>query len=152
LSLNALVYLDGLVSHALSLGYFERVNTHEPKSAPGPGLTVALWAQELIPIPILSGLAVTAGRLVFTGRVMQNALMQPPDMIDPRMIEAVDAWMAALTGDFTLGSTLMEVDLLGSYGEPLFARAGYLNQDGKIFRVFDVNIPLIISDLWTQAA
>ena len=145
--------LDGVVSHAMASGWFEKVNQHEPKNAPGSGLTAAVWLQQLDPVSRRSGLNSTTGKLTFQLRIYQNMLSQPEDAIDPRMIQAADALFAAFSGDFTLGDTVAAVDLLGlSDGVPLSGRAGYLNQDGKIFRIFDITIPLIVNDLWTQAA
>ena len=31
--------LNAIVSHALTTGYFDQVNQHEPKNRPGAGLT-----------------------------------------------------------------------------------------------------------------
>ena len=149
--MDILAILDGLVSHAMALGRFEQVNTHEPKSAPGHGLTAAIWLQSLDPVPEASGLATSAGRLVWTLRIFQNALMQPPDAIDPYVLEAASALITAYSGDFELGGNVRNVDLLGAHGVALAGRAGYLNQDGKIFRIFDVTIPLIVNDVWSQS-
>jgi hypothetical protein len=44
------------------------------------------------------------------------------------------------------------VDLLGAHGIPLSARAGYDEQDSKMFRVMDINLPLVINDVWQQTA
>jgi len=35
---------------------------------------------------------------------------------------------------------------------PLSALAGYLNQDGKLYRVMTVTLPIIINDIWAQVA
>jgi hypothetical protein len=43
------------------------------------------------------------------------------------------------------------VDLLGSAGAPLSAQAGYLNQDGRLFRVMTLTLPIIVNDVWDQA-
>lgn len=149
--LDVATILDKVVSHALALGHFDRVNTHEPKSAPGSGVTAAVWFQSLRPVRG-SGLASTTVRLEFMLRLYAPMLSEPADAIDPATIAALDALMEELTGDYTLGGTVREVDLLGAYGEPLAARAGYLTQDQQLFRVVDVTLPLIVNDLWTQEA
>ena len=46
----------------------------------------------------------------------------------------------------------MGVDLLGMAGSPLGAQAGYINQDGALYRVMTITLPLLITDAWTQAA
>jgi hypothetical protein len=149
---NVTGILDGIVSHALSTGLFEQVNTHEPKSAPpGGGLTAAVWAQRIGPVPTGSGLAITSGLVVFTLRIYSNMLAEPQDAIDPEILAAVDVLMAAYSGDFELGGTVRNVDLLGETGTPLSMQAGYLSQDKRLFRVVDLTIPCVINDLWGQA-
>ena len=58
----------------------------------------------------------------------------------------------AYSGGFTFNGTVMEVDLLGAHGESLSAHFGYIEHDGTHFRVAECNIPVIITDLWTQGA
>jgi len=144
--------LDRVVSHAMALGLFERVNQHEPKNAPGNGLTYAVWSQSMQPLPLASGLASTTGRIEFNCRIYTSMLQQPYDMIDPNIITATDKLMAAYSGDFDLGGTIRDVDLLGEHGTPLSANAGYLTQDSKTFRVMTITLPLIVNDLWDQGA
>lgn len=138
-------------SHALSLGLFERVNTSEPKNAPGHGLTAAIWVQVIEPVQS-SGLAATSGRVEFNLRIYTNMLSEPQDAIDPNMTAAVDTLMDAYSGDFDLGATVRNIDLLGAHGTALRAQAGYINQDGKLYRVMTVTLPVIINDIWNQEA
>lgn len=144
--------LDKVVSHALSSGWFERVNVSEPKSPPGSGLTVAVWSQAIDPLPTASGLQSTTGRLTFMVRIYSNALLDPPDMIDPGVIKAADVLFAAYSGDFTLGDSIRNVDVLGAHGIPLRAQAGYVTISNVIFRCMDITLPLIVNDMWDQAA
>lgn len=150
MSFNAGTLVDAAVSHAQALGVFERVNAHEPKNAPGNGLSAAVWAQSLWPVPRGSGLASTTARLVLNVRIYSNMVAEPQDMIDPNVISAVDLLMNAYSGDFELGGNVRNVDLLGQAGVPLSAEAGYLNQDGRIYRVMTITLPLIINDVWSQ--
>lgn len=142
--------LDPLVSHALGTGLFERVNLREPKSAPGNGLTAAIWGDRIGPVPAGSGLTQTSGRVVFNLRLYQSMLAEPQDLIDPTMLSAVDALMGAYSGDFSLGENVRNIDLLGAHGVALEAQAGYLNQDGRLFRVYTMTVPVIINDMWEQ--
>jgi len=144
--------LDPLVSHALASGLFERVNQHEPKSAPHTGLTAALWGDRIGPVPAGSGLARTTGRIVFNLRIYQNMLSEPQDAIEPGMLSAVDALMTAYSGDFQLGGNVRNIDLLGAAGIPLEAQAGYITQDGRLYRVYTLTVPAIVDDLWEQVA
>lgn len=141
-------YIDALVSHAATTGLFDRVNTHEPKSAPGNGLTAAVWFQTLEPAP--SGLASTSVRLTMILRIYSSMLAEPQDYIDPELVAAVDTLLAAYSADFTLDGMIRNVDLLGAGGTPLRAQAGYLTIDRTMQRVVDITIPLVINDAWTQ--
>lgn len=149
--INVTGLVDKLVSHALTLGVFESVNTHEPKSAPGHGFTAAIWVQAIDPIQA-SGLDSTSGRIEFRVRVYTNMLANPQDDIDPAVMRAVDVLMDAYSGDFDLAATVRYIDLLGAHGQPLSGRAGYIPQDGKLYRIFDITLPVIVNDVWSQNA
>jgi len=137
-------------SHALASGYFERVNKHEPKNAPPAGLSAAIWVDYLGPAE--SGLASTSTVVRFNVRIYQNMIAEPQDAIDPAMLTATAALMEDYSGDFTLGGNVRNVDLLGSTGSPLQARAGYINQDGQMMRTMTIEVPTVINDQWSQAA
>ena len=143
---------DPLVSHAETIGHLEQVGQHEPKSAPLGLLTGAVWAQETRPAPAGSGLAATSTVVLFRVRIYKNMTSLPQDAIDPDVMRATWALMGAYSGDFTLGGLIREVDLLGRFGQGLFARAGYVPQDGRLYRVMDIDVPCVVNDLWSQAA
>jgi hypothetical protein len=151
-SLDTTGIMNAAVSHALALGHFERVNGHEPASAPGSGLTGAVWVQEIGPVPSGSGLRATTARLVLNVRIYTSMLQEPADAIDPNMLTAVDALMSAYSGDFDLGGLVRNVDLLGQTGASLSGQAGYISQDNVLYRVFTITLPMIINDVWTQEA
>lgn len=144
--------VDKVVSHAAALGVFRSVNSHEPKSAPGSGLRYAVWVQTLEPVGAASGLGATSGYVVLTGRIYGNMLMKPEDEIDPRILTAASALLAAYTGDFDFGSTVRAVDLLGMYGQKLRAQAGYATIASTVYRIMDVTIPCVINDMFEMGA
>lgn len=150
MALNTTAILDSVQSQVQALGLFDTVNMHEPKSKPGNGLTCAIWADKIAPVPAGSGLAVTTGLVTLALRVYTSMLQQPFDAIDPNMISAVDALIAGFSDAFTLGGNVRNVDLLGMFGTPLSAQAGYINQDGKLMRVMTLTIPLVVNDIWPQ--
>lgn len=150
MTLDSRGILDAVVSHALAAGVFERVNLHEPKSAPGNGLTADVWIDRLEATPLASGLAVTAAVLTVNLRVYGSAMALPADSIDPNMLTAVDVLMTAYVGDFTLGGLIRNVDVLGEHGELLAAQAGYVELDHKMFRVMTIRLPLVVNDAWPQ--
>ena len=148
--LGAQGLVDALVTHAQASGRFETVNSHEPKSAPGNGLRVAIWADKVTPVRT-SGLNITSALVTLMVRVYSNMVSEPQDAIDPEIVGAVDVLMAAYSGDFELGGLAREVDLLGAYGAGLSAQAGYLNQDGRLYRVVTITVPILVNDAWTQS-
>lgn len=144
--------IDALVSEYQRGGYFDRINTHEPRRKPGKGLTAAIWPLSITPLPLASGLNVTSALVVFTGRSYMNMHTEPNDMIDVWMLRANSNLMRAFSGDFTLGGLIRNVDLLGNFGTPLSLVSGYLDQDKAKFRIIDLTIPCVVNDVWTQAA
>jgi hypothetical protein len=141
---------SALVSQVAASGYFARVNEHEPKNAPGSGLTAALWVQSIR--PYRSGLAATTVRVEWRLRLYTSMLMQPPDRIDPDLLRATTFLMAAYSFGFTLGGLVRSVDLLGEAGLPLQAQAGYLPIDKAMYRIMDITLPVIINDAFAQGA
>ena len=152
MALDIRTLLSAVESHALASGYFAQVNGHEPMSPPTSGITCAVWVEQIGPARGGSGLDSTSSRLALYVRLYSSLVQQPADAIDPDLMTALDALMAAYSGDFTLGDLVQEVDLLGIYGDPLSARAGYLAEGGSEYRVLTITLPLIVSDLWEQVA
>jgi hypothetical protein len=145
--------IDRIASHAMTTGYFDRVNQHEPKSKPGRGLTCAVWIDRIEPARGRSGLAATSARVVFNVRVYTNMLQNPQDAIDPSVMIATDALMEAYNGDFSLGDDDRWIDLLGAtQGHALDSQSGYINIDNVVMRVMTITIPVIVENAWTQAS
>ncbi|UVS81845.1 hypothetical protein [Actinokineospora sp. UTMC 2448] len=145
--------LNAVVSHAESLGAFERVNGFEPGAPPGPGLHAAVWVQDITPVPRASGLAATSVRLELALRTYSRVEVEPPDEVDPTMTRAIGQLMTALTADFDLGGTVRNVDVLGAHGPALGAQAGYSRfpASGELYRVMTLTIPVIINDVFPQS-
>ena len=121
---------------------FRTVNFHEPKSAPGTGLRLAIWCQSIEPIAAASGLASTTGYVVCWARAYGNMLAKPEDEIDPRIMTAMTTLIGAYSADFTLGGTIRNLDLLGAYGQKLAAQAGYVTIDSHLYRQMTLTIPV----------
>jgi hypothetical protein len=143
---------DAVVSDVQRSGYFEKVNTHEPKRGPRNGLTAALWLQAIDPIALASGLASTSARIVFTLRLFQNFIKEPQDMIDPDMAKAAANLVRRYHDDFDFEGAIRNIDLLGAFGVALAAQSGYLEIDSKNYRIIDITIPCIVNDVWPQVS
>lgn len=143
--------LDAVVSHAAASGHFERVNSHEPKNAPGNGLTCAVWVQSVVPIPQASGLNSVTGRVLFNIRIYSNMLQEPEDGIDPEVIKALDTLFAAYCNDFALDGLVRNIDIMGAHGIQLTAQAGYETIGQTTYRIMTIQLPLVVNDLWSEA-
>lgn len=150
MALDTQAIVDALASHAAQSGLFERINGAEVISSPGHGLTAAVWVDQLGPAPKDSGLSATSARLAMNVRIYTPAMQFPRDAIDPAVVAATDALMAAYSADFQLGGLVNYVDLLGAHGQPLQARAGHADVQGAPYRVMTIVVPLIMSDAWPQ--
>ena len=143
-AVNALI--DGVASIAMDTGAFRSVNTHEPKSAPGSGLRLAIWAQTVEPIAAASGLASTSGYVVLQARAYGNMLQKPEDEIDPRLMTAATVLIGAFSADFTLGGLVRNVDL------PVRAEQVDVTIGGTMYRIFTVTVPCVVNDMWEQVS
>lgn len=152
MTINSSEIRGRITSHAQASGWFGQVLKHEPISAPGSGLTYAVWVTDLAPVPASSGLAATTARLELAGRLYIPADTEPPDDIDDQLTGATDALMTAYSGGFQLGGNVRCIDLLGAHGAPLRARYGYLPLGSTTYRIATLTIPSIVNNAWTQEA
>lgn len=144
---------DRISSHAAGLGLFDYpVATHEPKNAPGNGAWCAIWLDTVAPMPRLSGLNESAGRIVFRVRIGASALTEPQDSIDPAVLTAVTSLMSEYSGHFTLDGVAIAIDLLGMYGVALNAAAAFVTIQQRIYRVMEIQVPVLYDPMWLQAA
>jgi hypothetical protein len=144
---------SAVISQAKQLDVFQRVYAHEPRNAPGAGLTLALWLGPIHPVKS-SGLNSVSGVVTYGGRIYKSMLganATEDDLIDAALLAALSALYGAYAGGFTLGETVRAIDLLGMEGTPFSATPGYLEMENKPFRVLDLVIPIIINDLWSES-
>lgn len=151
MSLGAGAILTAQLDHAKAIGVFEVARLGEFKTAPPAGLTFSLWTQNLGAAPDGSGLASTTAILHTTARVMIPMTTKPEDTAEVKIVSAADAYMARLSGDFTLGGLVRNVDLLAQMGEPMRWAFGYILIDQKMMRIADLEIYVVLNDLWEQA-
>ena len=140
---------DALVSHALKLGRFARVNQHESESTPGNRLSCSIVLGGIAAEPAASGLGAVSGRVTFTVHLYSPMMARPLDGIDPEVLGAVGVLLNEYSGAFSLGGAggTRNIDLMG-----LRAQAAYLLQEGREFRTVQITVPVIVNDLWTETA
>jgi len=147
--------IDAITSIAASLGRFDRVAGHEPiRNPPGSGLTCASWLQSMRPAGRSSGLSCTSAVVTLQTRIFMNALADPQDSIDPKLLQATHELMTAYLADYTLGGLVRTIDVRGSEGVAVSCTAGYLEQGSptRLFRVMTITVPVIVNDLWEETA
>ncbi len=149
LDINGL--LDAIVSHALSTGHFLGMNEYESKQSSTSGITGEVWVEKITPIRS-SGLDNTSVRVEFQLRAYANTAAEPYGDIDSNLTLAVDALFTNYIGDFDLFGEARHIDIFGAYGQGLHVETGYLNKDGREFRVFLIRLPVVVDDVWLQAA
>ncbi|MEU0411728.1 hypothetical protein ABZ307_28455 [Streptomyces griseorubiginosus] len=152
MSLDVASIFDQVESHLHRTGLFDQVGMHEPKSAPGNGLSAEAWVEQITAVAAVSGLSTAGVRLEMNIRVRKNMLSEPQDEIDVVVLGAVDLLMNNFAGDFELDGEVMHVDVLGAYGTPLNARATYIEQDKRMYRAMTISLPLIIDNAWAEVA
>lgn len=152
-AMQAAAIMNKLMSIGQGLGIFDDVLGHEPLSAPGMGEQVILcvFAGPMLPVGGQSGLASATMRWQINGRVYVNAMTKPENDMDPRIVESTSLYLEALCAQFTLGGLVRCVDVFGMSGEPLKAESGYITQDKAVYRAMELEIPLIINDVFTLA-
>lgn len=142
---------DKVKSIAAASGSLDSVIGHEPVHPFGNGVHGALWFRTLGPVPKDSGLKLTSGRLALTLRIYTQADVEP-DTIEGRLLAATDELLYLYSGDYSLGDTVRNIDLLGSAGAPLGAEAGWDAIGTVLFRTVTITIPIILNDVWEQTS
>ncbi|MEY9876645.1 hypothetical protein ABH931_006155 [Streptacidiphilus sp. MAP12-33] len=144
---------SALSDAALVLGAFDAVNSHEAKNPPGTGTTCEIVFSGFELLANRSGLDVVSFKLTYKVRIRTTWAQQPTDGIDPALLKACDALLASYIGGFTLEGNSNAIDLLGmAGGTPISAQSGYIDQGGVMYRIVEITLPLIVDDLWTEAA
>lgn len=143
--------MDVVVTHAQSTGWFQNVAEHESKQSNTNSISAGVWIERIDPIKS-SGLSSVSIRLELELRIYGSTMTEPYGDIDSNLTKAVDALFTAYLGDFDLGSEARHIDIFGAHGQPLSVRVGYINMDGRELRVFQIRIPIVIDDVWAEAA
>jgi hypothetical protein len=133
-------------SIAKGLGVFPAVIGHDPENAPPQGLSCSIMLGPVKPV-LSSGLAAVSGQVTLMVHVWAFAQQRPLDDLDPKVLAATCSLMGAFAGGFTLGGTVREVDLFAMDAAP-----GYVNFEGKEFRTMQISLPLILNDMFEEAA
>lgn len=142
--------LDAIASNAAACGWCQSAQTFEPKSAPQTDFHFAVTMMNAA--PYRSGLTSTTFRIELACRIYVSMLREPQDSIDPDITAAAWDLIQSYSSGFTLGGLVRNVDLLGESGEPLDLKFGYIGIDKRLYRIAEITLPVIVSDVFTQGA
>mgnify|MGYP003137362219 FL=1 len=139
--------LHAIETYVQKLGLFQSVAVGEPKSPPGQGFHAALWMQSVAISMIYAG-GETRESHVVTLRVYRDMLAEQTDPqlnLESEMASVLSKLMESLLGDTDLESTVMSIDAAGMDGAAMSATFGYTDVGGSMYRVVDINIPMIVN-------
>jgi hypothetical protein len=139
-----------LATHVKALGGIERVQEFDPTNAPGKGITACLVAMTGDPRSP-TGLASSSLRLIWTVRFLMPP-SQPLGSVDPKLLGKAGNLITRLAADLTLGGLARVIDLRGMAGQSVEWRFGWVEIGGTLYRLLDVTVPLIINDVFPEAA
>ena len=138
---------DDVSSLFQALGLFQAVDTHEPENAPGNRIYCSVTLGPLKAEAAVSGLAAASGSVTLMIRIWSAAMQRPLDKVDPEALAAAAALMGALAGSFSLDGSVRNVDIFSLTATPAWA-----DFQGKQFRVIELPVPIIINDMFEEAA
>jgi hypothetical protein len=139
--------LHAIETYVQKLGLFQSVAIGEPKSPPGQGFHAALWMQSVAISMIYAG-GETRENHVIALRVYRDMLAEQTDPqlnLESEMASVLSKLMESLLGDTDLESTVMSIDAAGMDGSSMSATFGYTDVGGSMYRVVDINIPMIVN-------
>ena len=143
--------LVAVQSHLLAGGYFgSAVQVGEPKAPPQAPLSAAIFMADVAVVSLT--LSSTIERHTMQVRIYKDMLAEPEENVEMEVARVVSDVMADLVGEYDLGTTVRNVDVGGQHGGALAARWGYVDVGGKMYRVADITVGLIIDGSATMAS
>src|SRR3990167_935968 len=134
--------LKRLQSLSAALGGIKNVLIGEPKQPP-PDLSTAIWMNNSRIVAIMAGGDTGEGHMV-TGRFYKDMLGEPTEGIELGLADAAARLAEDWLGDYDLGGTIRCIDAGGIYGQGVTTTWGYVDVSGKMHRVVDIDIPMIV--------
>lgn len=145
---DATALFEAIRSMAKKLGVFPAdVPTHDPESPPPQGQLFCSIALGPVRAITSSGLAAVSGQVTLMVHVWSGARNRPTDSVDPAVLGATCLLMGAFAGGFTLGGTVRDIALMQMSAAP-----GYVNFEGKEFRVMSITLPIEVNDMFAEVA
>lgn len=149
-------YTEALKTHAAETGRFEYVMGNGVMAPHDSGVAFWILFKRLFPWSGRSGLAATTAVLVYEiVCTLNDTTAEPADDTDPKVVAAAAALLSRYVGAFTLGGLVSNVDVRGAAGVPINMVSGWMKlggSDGARYRATIITLPLVINNLWPEAA
>lgn len=143
--------LVNIQSYLMASGYFNDVVIGEPSSvAAGPRMSASVF-QSGRNVALITLTEVTSVYDI-TVRFYRDMLAQPTEGIEYEMAFVAQQVGSDLLGDFDLGQTVRNIDAAGEHSSGMNAQWGYATLSGVIYRVADINVPVVVNDTATLTA
>ena len=144
--------LQAVESYLLASGYFgSNVAVGEPKQpVAGAELSAAIFMGSTTVAE--TTLTKIIEQHMVTIRIYRDMLAEPTESIEFELGEVSSDIQSDLIGDYDLGETIRNIDIAGIYGAGMGATWGYVDLGGKMYRIVDISLPLIVDDSATMAA
>lgn len=135
-----------LVSSALLI-----LDSSPPANIPVNRDVCSFWPEYVEAYPEGSGLATTAMKANIIVRLWKNkAVLSLNDPVDALLLALADSILSQFHGDLVNTSHDWYVDVEGETGKSMGFKTGFVKLSGAIYRVIDVDIPIVINDFYTQ--
>jgi hypothetical protein len=143
--------VDNIVSKLQAMNQFSSVLDYEPKAPPAGDFVASVWLLSAMPIAEASGLDKASLIYVLRVRIYHSIVLNEP-VDDKGLLERADNIYDDFLGEFDLGGTIRAIDVYGMYGQSMTMQTGYIDVGGTMFRIADIDLPVIVNDVSTEAA
>ena len=147
MAFNISATLDQVVSYLKADGRFPNAQVGEFKQPPSTveRLAAAVWMDRAEVVLVFAD-GGTREKHVVTLRVYKDMLEEPEVDVEKGVAVAISEISSDLLGDYDLGGTIMSIDAAGAHGTSYGAAWGYVEVSGRMYRIADITLPLIVDD------
>lgn len=151
MALNTVNLLTKLGSYVKRTGRAKRVVLYDPMSQVPPG-TISISIRSVRAFNQISALNKTGVCIVFSIVLYIDSKAEPKDGQELELMGVFDLLMQSFNEKFTLEGAVHSIDIFGRAGTPLGADFGRVEIDKVIYRVMDITLPLLVTNVWTQGS
>ena len=142
--------LTRLLTYLSASGHVGQAQIGERKQPIGVKLAADVWMQRAGVVSTTLGTTIELHVVII--RLYRDAFSEPSGDIEKELGAAASNIISDLLGEFDLGATIRNVDAGGQYGTPVGVEWGHVEIGGKMHRVADVTLGLIVDDAHTFAS